>query len=82
MMTLVLEPAAIANFTFCIWGNCHSTNSSSNATSYSWNFGDGSGTSPLESPVYAYAASGTYNVCLTASNATSSDETCRMLLQL
>lgn len=72
------EPAAIANFTFSVSGATATfTNSSSNATSYSWNFGDGSGTSPLESPVYTYTASGTYNVCLTASNATSSDETCK-----
>lgn len=43
------------------------TNNSSNATSYNWNFGDGS-TSTEENPVHTYAAFGTYNVELTATN--------------
>jgi PKD repeat protein len=73
------EPAAVANFTFSVGtaGLVSFTNTSSNATSYSWDFGDGSGTSPLENPTYTYTANGTYTVCLTASNATSSDETCK-----
>jgi len=73
------EPAAVANFTFSVGteGLVSFSNSSSNATTYSWDFGDGSGTSPLENPTYTYTANGTYNVCLTASNATSSDETCK-----
>ena len=36
-------------------------------TSWSWTFGDG-GTSTVKSPVHSYAAAGTYNVTLTASN--------------
>jgi len=73
------EPAAAANFTFSVGtaGLVSFTNTSSNATAYSWDFGDGSGTSPLENPTYTYTANGTYTVCLTASNATSSDETCK-----
>ncbi|MGE0560953.1 MAG: gliding motility-associated C-terminal domain-containing protein [Flavobacteriales bacterium] len=42
-------------------------NTSSNATSYNWNFGDGS-TSVLENPSHTYTANGEFNVILTASN--------------
>jgi PKD repeat protein len=42
--------------------------STGSPTSWSWNFGDSS-TSTLQSPTHAFAASGTYNVSLTASNA-------------
>ncbi len=45
--------------------NC--TNTSTNATSYLWNFGDGA-TSTSASPSHTYAASGIYNVTLYASN--------------
>ncbi len=48
------------------------TNSSANAISYSWNFGDG-GTSTLQHPVHTYAASGTYSVRLIAINGSCSD---------
>jgi PKD repeat protein len=48
------------------------TNTSQNATSYSWNFGDG-GTSTLESPSHAYAAAGTYSAKLTASSSSGSN---------
>lgn len=41
------------------------TNTSVNATSYEWDFGDG-GTSTATSPTHSYAASGTYNVKLRA----------------
>lgn len=44
------------------------TNTSSNATGYTWDFGDGSGTSTEENPVYTYNTEGTYTVILTANN--------------
>lgn len=42
------------------------SNTSSGATSYSWNFGDG-GTSSALNPTHIYAAPGTYTIQLTAS---------------
>ena len=46
------------------------TNSSTNATSYQWDFGDGN-TSTQISPTHTYAASGNYTVTLTSINGTS-----------
>lgn len=43
------------------------TNSSQNAVSYGWAFGDG-GSSAATNPVHAYAAAGDYTVTLTATN--------------
>lgn len=46
-------------------------NLSTNATTYSWDFGDptsADNTSSLEHPAHVFAANGTYNVSLTASN--------------
>ncbi|MEM1214935.1 MAG: PKD domain-containing protein [Bacteroidota bacterium] len=42
-------------------------NTSTGATTYLWNFGDGS-TSTAENPVHTYAAAGNYEVTLSASN--------------
>ena len=41
--------------------------------SYSWDFGDGLGTSSYSDPIYTYAASGTYTVTLTITNSLGSD---------
>lgn len=61
----------IASFQFAIsetdFSEVTFTNYSQNATSYTWNFGDG-GTSTEENPVYTYSNAGTYEVKLTASN--------------
>lgn len=44
------------------------SNLSQNATSYQWNFGDGSPVSSLQNPNHVYAQTGTYTVSLTALN--------------
>jgi len=49
------------------------TNFSQNASSYSWDFGDGN-TSTQESPTHTYAEGGTYTVKLTASEGSASAE--------
>jgi PKD repeat protein len=63
-----------ASFVFSINGSYAATftNNSANATSYSWDFGDGThSTSPH--PVKNFAAPGTYHVILTASRTGASD---------
>lgn len=47
------------------------TNTSTNATSYSWDFGDGNLSSDMN-PTHTYATDGTYSVTLTAINACGS----------
>jgi len=64
------KPAPVANFTFTGDSNpapCEVsfTNSSTNATSYSWEFGDGA-TSIEQNPKHTYTAGGTFSVKLTA----------------
>jgi PKD repeat protein len=56
----------VANFSYAIDGNTVTfTNSTSNATSYVWEFGDGA-VSSQEDPVHTYAMDGNYEVSLTA----------------
>jgi len=47
-------------------------------TNWHWTFGDG-GSSTERDPVHTYAASSTYEVCLSVSNANASDTLCREL---
>jgi len=49
-----------------------SDTSTNSPTSWSWSFGDG-GTSTSKNPIHAFAAAGTYDVTLTATNAGGSD---------
>jgi len=63
-----IKPLPVANFTHAVNGReVTFTNTSTNATSYEWNFGDG-GASFDENPVYEYIDAGTYVVVLTAIN--------------
>lgn len=65
-------PEPTAGFSFVVSedlsGIVTFTNSSIEATSYNWDFGDGKGTSTELNPVYTYTESGTYTVKLTAVN--------------
>lgn len=49
-------------------------NNSTMATSYSWDFGDGSETSVEENPTHPYSSSGTYTVSLTAIGITGDED--------
>lgn len=55
------------------------TNTSANATSYQWDFGDGIGTSTMINPTYTYTSGGWYTVTLVASNPGCSDSTTRQI---
>lgn len=48
------------------------TNTSTNALTYSWDFGDGSAPSAERAPTYVYSKAGTYTVTLTATGLTGS----------
>ena len=73
--TEVAPPPLVSNFTSSVTDlTATFTNSSSNATSYVWDFGDNSGTSTDENPTYTYTAGGIYTVKLTASNDSESKE--------
>jgi PKD repeat protein len=69
----------VADFTFTpnnspAPANVTFTNSSTGSpTSYVWNFGDGSPTSSETNPTHRYSEPGTYQVSLTATNASGSD---------
>jgi choice-of-anchor B domain-containing protein len=52
------------------------SDNSTNATNWTWDFGDGNN-SNTQSPVHTYSAAGSYAVCLTAGNSSCpSDTTC------
>jgi len=75
METASAQPSPVADFTVTTTDLAVTfTNTSTNATSYSWDFGDNAGTSTDENPVYTYASEGTYTVKLTASNDNESVE--------
>ncbi len=47
--------------------------------SWEWDFGDGM-TSTEQHPIHSYARNGTYEVCLTVSNANSQDSSCQTIM--
>ncbi len=54
------------------------TNLSVDASTYSWSFGDG-GSATTKNTSHVYAASGLYNVCLTATNVYDDDQECKTI---
>ncbi|OFY86989.1 MAG: hypothetical protein A3F72_02185 [Bacteroidetes bacterium RIFCSPLOWO2_12_FULL_35_15] len=65
-----------ANFTSSINNlNVAFTNTSSGGNSYSWNFGDGA-TSTQAIPSHTFQNTGTYNVCLVATNGCGTNQKC------
>lgn len=73
-ITVCAQP--VAGFGYTTNGmNASFTNTSTNGTTYFWNFGDGiNGTQ--QNPTHTYASTGTYTVCLIVYNACYSDTTC------
>jgi len=72
--------AAVADFTFSVdLAEVTFTNSSANADSYSWDFGD-SNSSTEENPTHTYEAGNSYEVCLTATNAAGSNVECKTVV--
>jgi PKD repeat protein len=71
-----IHPNAIASFTNFIGVNYDVTftNTSTNATSYIWNFGDGA-TSSAQNPSHTYSGPASYTVMLIASNANGCNDT-------
>ncbi|HEY4798576.1 MAG TPA: PKD domain-containing protein, partial [Bacteroidia bacterium] len=64
-------PSPVANFFSNITGGLtvnFSDASTGSPTTWTWVFGDASPVSNLQNPTHTYSASGTYTVCLTASN--------------
>ncbi len=76
-------PRPVANFTHA-GGDCTApcqvtfTNDSQHATSYAWNFGDGT-TSTEASPSHTYQAGGTFTVALIAIGRQGTDTTTQVL---
>ena len=67
------NPAPQAKFSYSTNGlEVSFKNQSTNATSYSWNFGNGQ-TSTQKDPTITYGSAGTYSVSLTASNGETTD---------
>lgn len=79
LVGLVAQPTA--NFTGTNTTGCSpfplvvmfTDQSTGGATSWMWDFGDGSGTSGLQNPIYTYNAPGCYDVTLTVSDGTNSN---------
>jgi PKD repeat protein len=78
--TTPATPAPTANFDYTGNGAAPSTvsfsNTSTNATSYSWDFGDNNNnTSTLQNPTHSYLVGGTYTVKLIATGAGGTNST-------
>lgn len=73
-ITLKINAIPVANFTFVdnngreIDFTDASTDSDGTIVGWSWDFGDGIGTSSLQNPTYTYASPGSYDVILTVTD--------------
>ena len=71
---LTVDPLPIADYTFVTnQGVATFNNTSQYATSFLWNFGDGSPNSVSVSPVHVFPGNNTYAVTLTATNSCGTD---------
>ncbi|KAF0130955.1 MAG: cell surface protein [Bacteroidetes bacterium] len=71
---VTINPDAIAGFTHVITGNTVTfANTSQNASSYTWDFGDGTSSTETH-PMHTFTADGTYTVSVTANSAACADD--------
>ena len=74
VVIVTILPAANAQFAASVVGATGVfTNQSTNAWTYSWNFGDASPASNQQNPSHPYTANGTYTVTLTVTGACGTD---------
>jgi hypothetical protein len=67
--SVTVNPSPVASFNYGANGATVSfTNSSVNATTYSWDFGDGSAFSTETNPSHTYTTNGSFTIVLTASS--------------
>ena len=80
--SVVVSPAPVAGFTSANLPTLEVsfTNTSTNATTSSWDFGDGY-TSNVTNPVHGYFTSGTFTVTLIVTNADGCDDTTSTTIQ-
>ncbi len=72
-LTITAPPALTVGFSFLTTGlDASFTNTSANADSYTWHFGDGQ-SSTLANPTHSYGNNGTYTVMLVAQNQCGAD---------
>ena len=80
---VTVDPSPTANFTYSINSNeVTFTNTSNDASSYSWNFGDTIGASTDMNPVYTFSNAGTFNVELTSTNVECGDDVIIILITI
>jgi PKD repeat protein len=79
---VIISPAPVAGFTSANLPTLEVgfTNTSTNATTYAWDFGDGF-TSNQANPIHGYFTSGSFTVTLIATNADGCDDTTSMTIQ-
>lgn len=77
-VVVTVNPNPEANFTYVVNpsnnGEVTFTNTSNDATTYSWDFGDTVGTSSDINPTYTFGSTGTYTVELTSTNPNCGDD--------
>ena len=67
----------VAGFTSSVSGDeAQFTNTSTSATTYAWDFGDGN-TSTMQDPTHNYTATGDYTVCLISTSSCGVDTSCQ-----
>lgn len=72
---IIINPLPVAAFSNTVnSGTVDFTNTSSNADSYSWDFGDSSSPSIATNPSHTYASANTYTIILTATNSCGSND--------